>query len=123
MPRDGSAPETSEVVAVDGLSKRFGAVTAVEDFSFTVQRGDPGQGMLILWIALKLGLDAYFYATSRRRLTNDFRALVTGRFDGSKTKKISPPSGGLRVAIVENRPVSFVAAATFWARANANAEI
>jgi ABC-2 type transport system ATP-binding protein len=33
-------PETSEVVAVDGLSKRFGAVTAVEDFSFTVQRGD-----------------------------------------------------------------------------------
>ena len=37
---DRSSDSSEVVVAIDGLSKRFGAVTAVEDFSFTVERGD-----------------------------------------------------------------------------------
>jgi ABC-2 type transport system ATP-binding protein len=39
--RPDRSPDSSEVVvAVDGLSKRFGAVTAVADLSFTLERGD-----------------------------------------------------------------------------------
>jgi ABC-2 type transport system ATP-binding protein len=40
MRRHQSSDSSEPVVAVDGLSKRFGAVTAVEDLSFTVERGD-----------------------------------------------------------------------------------
>jgi ABC-2 type transport system ATP-binding protein len=38
--RDRASESSEAVVVVDGLSKRFGAVTAVEDLSFTVERGD-----------------------------------------------------------------------------------
>ena len=37
----------SEMIAIDGLTKRFGAITAVDDISFTVKRGERIAQMIV----------------------------------------------------------------------------